>query len=163
MELLGNDKFIWSGNSRWDSILAWTARNAWKEVNGLWGSLFHQNTLYSATPYAIPYVAQAAHRAVPECQRQILEFLKACAEHEHQFIIPSPLFSAIRIIKGIRRYTISSALLSCHETIKRFLSDKQLAIWLDDYCRRHGGQPTASTNGGPTGKERESPRRHPDK
>lgn len=51
----------------------------------------------------------------------------------------SPVFWLMRVIKGIERHTIRSALLSCHETVLQFVGDRdaqvrELALWLDGYC-----------------------------
>jgi hypothetical protein len=95
--------------------------------------------VYDATPYAIPYVAQAAHRAVPGCQLRILWFLMNCAERDRRPIPVNPVFWLLRVIKGIEKRTIRSALLSCHETILQFVNDREThvreaALWLDGYC-----------------------------
>jgi hypothetical protein len=110
--------------------------------------------VYDATLYAIPYVAQAIHRAVPECHRKILCFLKDCAQRDRHPIPANPIFWLMRVVKGIERHTIRSALLSCHETIRQSVKDpdaeiRELALWLDHYCSKCGGQQGASPNGGP--------------
>ncbi len=95
--------------------------------------------VYDATPYAIPYVAQSAHRAVYGCKLHILWFLKHSAQRDRRSIPVNPVFCLLRVIKGIERHTIRSALLSCHETILQFVNDRdarvrELALWLDGYC-----------------------------
>jgi hypothetical protein len=108
--------------------------------------------VYDATPYAIPYVAQSAHRAVSECKFDILCFLKDCAQRDRCSIPVNPVFSLLRVVKGIERHTIRSALLSCHETILQFVNDrdaevKGLALWLDGYC--YSRQQIAAPNAAP--------------
>jgi hypothetical protein len=122
--------------------------------DGIWSALCHQGSLCSATPYAIPYLAQAACRAVPDCRVEIFTFLKACAERDGGLILPSPLFPLFwvtRLAMRIPRLTVRRAIVSCHTTFRRFASDqdqriREVALWLDNYCSRNC-QPAASPRG----------------
>jgi hypothetical protein len=69
--------------------------------------------VYDATPYAIPCVVQAIHRAVPRCQWQILTFLKACAQRDREPIPPKLVVGS----RGMGTALISSGLGTTKATL----------------------------------------------
>jgi len=105
----------------------------------LWGNMCHQYTLYSIVPYAIPFIVEAMSFAVPDCRYEILHFVKVCAQIADQRIFPSPIFEVVRRLKGIKKQTVRSAIVSCRTMIESFKNDpdkrvRDLASWLVEYC-----------------------------
>ena len=129
---------------QWVRDLESADEDIWEDAvnDGLWSWLLHQYTLYSSTPYAIPYVAEVAPRAQPEVRLNILRFLKHCAERDRTPLWTSPVFVVVRWSRGIPRLTLRSAVLRCHPVIQELLNDgsketRELAQWLDNYCQKH--------------------------
>ncbi len=100
----------------------------------------HQYSFYSATPYAIPFIAEILKNDKAKYKIEILGFLKFCAENSNRKLIDLPIFWLLRQIKGIKKQTLELAILSCHNIFKLYLNDsskdiKQTAIWLDEFCK----------------------------
>lgn len=67
-----------------DALRSGEARLIEDAVNdGLWGALWHQGTVYSATVFAIPFLIDLAADESVSVREEILYFLLECAKAEH--------------------------------------------------------------------------------
>jgi hypothetical protein len=111
----------------------------------LYSSVFHQYTLYPATPFVVPFVIEAL-QSPSVCSRDngmgdpmkldLLGFVQSCAERGQRGILGVPHPQAP---------TIEAAVLSGAEVYLSFLSDDNpkvvdVARWLHGWCRGKGAQ-----------------------
>jgi len=114
-------------------------------AEGLWSYITHQYTVYPVTAYAIPFVAKTLLNPKTKYKRDIVNFLRTCAEQDQQCPYEPLHFKIFRKLRGITLRDIKTELISCREIIRLFLQDKnddlrEDAVWLDRYCTRQDPQ-----------------------
>lgn len=112
----------------------------------LWSSVFHQYTLYTATPFAIQFVIEALHSPKlaerddglgSPMKRELIHFVRQCAHVGQRGIHGEP---------DPRDPTVESAVLSGGYVYEEYINDpddrvRSDANWLWEFCygRPHAG------------------------
>jgi hypothetical protein len=103
----------------------------------LWSSAFHQYTLYTATPFVIPFVIEAlASPTLAErgdgmghpMKRELIHFLRMCADGGQRGIYGNP---------DPQDLTIEDAILSGRCLYERYVNDPDDRVRLDANWLRH--------------------------
>ena len=107
--------------------------------DGLFAHITQAETVYPVTPYAVYFVGRLLDH--PKCvvQRELLRFLRACAEQDGQILSSSPLHSVLRQLRGIPRVSIRASIMANRDRFGAFAADEDEgaradAAWLTAYC-----------------------------
>jgi len=108
---------------------------------GLWSAVFHQYTLYSATPYTIPFVIKILRKPNVLAVDQLLHFIRCCAECGDKAIstFPTPR-NLRRKLKCISLPKIRDVVVEGQDIYEFFADAAESSIvedakWLAAYCR----------------------------